>query len=36
MHTSHNIIEQTHANILVSTLECQVPWGDTNDEVIDH
>jgi hypothetical protein len=22
--------------ILVSTLECQVPWGDTYDEIVNH
>jgi hypothetical protein len=36
-HTTHNITtKQTHAKILVSTLECQVSWGDANDEVVDH
>ena len=28
-------IEHTHAKILVSTLDCQVSRGDTNDEVVD-
>ena len=27
-------IEHTHAKI--SVLECQVSWGDTNGEVVDH
>ena len=31
-----NIIERTHVKILLSGLERQVSWGDTNDEVVDH
>ena len=26
----------THAKMLVSTLKCQVLWGDTNDEEVSH
>ena len=35
MHTPHNIINHTHAKILVSAIERQVSWGDTDDEVVD-
>jgi hypothetical protein len=35
-HEPRNIIEHTHAKLLVSALERQVSWGDTNDEVVDH
>jgi hypothetical protein len=35
-HPPHNNVEHTRAKILVSTLECQVSWRDTNDEVVDH
>jgi L-lactate utilization protein LutB len=31
----NNIIEHTHAKILVNASECQVSRGDTNDEVVD-
>ena len=36
MHTPHYTIEHTHVKILVSALDCQVSWGDINDEVVDH
>ena len=36
MHTPHNIIEDTHAKMLVSTLEHQVSWGDADTAVVDH
>jgi hypothetical protein len=36
MHTPHNIIEPTQAMILLSALECQLSYGDTNGEVVDH
>lgn len=32
----HNIVEQTIAKTLVSALECQLPWGDTIDKLVDH
>ena len=32
----HNTLEDTHAKILVSTLEHQLSQGDTNGEVVDH
>ena len=35
-HTSQNVIEHTHANILASVLEHRVSWGDKTSEVIDH
>ena len=35
-HAPHNIVEHTHTKILVSALECQVSWGDTYGEVVDH
>ena len=35
-HAPENIIEHTHATILVSAFEHQVSWGDTNGEVVDH
>jgi hypothetical protein len=31
----HNIIKHTHAKISVSTLECQISFGDTSGEVVD-
>ena len=30
------IIEHTNAKILVSALEREVSWGDTNNEVVDY
>ena len=33
-HTPHNVIEHTHAEILVSALERQVSWDDTYGEVV--
>ena len=36
MHTPRKTIGHTYAKILVSALERQVLWGDTNDEVVDH
>ena len=33
-HAFHNIIEHTHAKMLVSALERQVSGGDTYDEVV--
>ena len=30
----NNIIEHTHAKIVISALERQESWGDTNDEVV--
>jgi hypothetical protein len=36
MKTNCENLENTHAKILVSTSKCQVSWGDTNGEVVDH
>ena len=33
---THRIIDHTHAKILVTALERQVSWGDSNGEVVDH
>ena len=33
---NYNIIEHTHAKILINTLECQVSWGGTYGEVVKH
>ena len=32
----YNNIEHTHTKILLSTLQQQSSWGDTNGEVFDH
>ena len=36
MQAPHDVIELTHAKILVSKPGCQVSWGYTNSEVVDH
>jgi hypothetical protein len=36
MNASRDNIEHSHAKIIVSTLECSVSGGDTNDKVVGH
>ena len=36
IHLMTLIIEHTHAKILVSELDSQMSWGDTNSDVVDY
>ena len=36
MDTPHDTMKHAHAKLLISTLECQVSWGDTYHGVIDY